>query len=349
MDLEPFFDSFQALAPSLSHDILFDASVLPLLRNTFDQRADTTFFRHLEGCDVVCSLLAGSSVIAPSTLEMLSLLLVCLESKMKVTPPFPTTMDHWALGVLRLVVARDAEGALRAFANAGSVLFRGAGLTARVEALFALKRFDMVVASVIEAETSDGVLGGSEHDGEKKKSFAAKALQRVSSISSTLRGSESSGDLDIVPIQTEDDLKLLQELPLLRRALSYHHLDVVTGNNVYKFKCSQDFAVLFQKSSRPEFMTALLKASKALITENSETRCALLHQASQANPRMWEVRAERKRKKAIFLSSKRKKKKSYRTFRAFLEIALIPRRFLIARRLFVSMEKTKCCECTRFC
>lgn len=289
MELEPFFDSFQALAPGLTHDILFEASILPLLRNTFDQRADTTFFRHLDGCDSVSNLLASCSTIPSSSLELLSVLLVSLESKMKTTPPFPTTMDHWALGVLRLVVGRDPEGALRAFTNAGSVLMRGAGLAARVEALFALKRFDMVIASVIEVETSEGVFGGSDHGEEKKKSFAAKALQRVSSISSTLRGVESSSDVEIVPIQTEEDQKLLQELPQLRRALAYHELDVATGNNVYKFKCSQDFAMLFQKSARPDSLTALLKASKALITENSETRCALLHQASQANPRMWEV------------------------------------------------------------
>ncbi len=297
MEPEQFFDSFQSLAPKIGHDILLEASLLPLCRNAFDQRFDTTFVRVLDNIESVCTVLAGCTSLSPPIVEQLSALLSSLESKIRATPPFPTTTDHWVLGVLRLVVTRDFEGALSAFANGGSIVSRGVGLTARVEALYALKRFDMVVASVIEVETSEGVLATSSNEGEeKKKSFAAKALQRVSSISSSLRGIDAISETEAVLLQTEEDQKILYELPLLRRALAYHELDVMTGNNVYKFKCSQDFAGLFQRGGRPESMTALLKASKALITENTETRCALFHQASQANPRMWEV-IEKEREK----------------------------------------------------
>jgi hypothetical protein len=159
---------------------------------------------------------------------------------------------------------------------------RGVGLAAKVEALFLLRRFDDLVASVIAAETSDGVLGTVNDGEEKKKSFAAKALHLVR------RGSDAPNESEPL-LQTDDDAKMLHELPLLRRALTYHRLDLQTGNDVYKFKCSQDFAALFQTTARPDLMTALLKASKARITENMETKCALLHQAAQANPRMWEL------------------------------------------------------------
>lgn len=201
MELEPFFDSFQSLMPTLGHDFVFEACILPLLRNAFDQRGETALFRDLVDESTVSSLLAGHS-LSHAALDTLAFLSVSLEQKMKASPPFPTTADHWVLGIFRLVSSRNAEGALLAFANAGSFSTRGVGLAARVEALFALKRYDMVVASVIEA---DGVPSEVE---EKKKSFAAKALQRVSS---SLRGSDTTIDPEVQLLQTEDDAKLFQE------------------------------------------------------------------------------------------------------------------------------------------
>ncbi len=325
--LEPFFDSFKDLAPSIGHDFVLQQVLVPLARNAFDQK--DSFLPGLEGASAAMLALRSATCMSAALAEQLQKVLERLDEKVRATPPFPTTSDHWALGVLRLCVG-NAAGALMAFASAGKVVARGAGLCGKVEALFALRRFDDVVALVIAAETADGVLAPPVEEEKKRSSFAAKALQSVvgrlgaggggaaggasgsggggsgggggggggvggGSLSSRDSGASSGGGSvnndDVLAWQMliEEDNRVLADMVLLRRALSYHELHKSTGNDVYQFKCSQDFAVMFQTSQRPDTVTALLRASKAQIADNPETSCALFHQAAACNPRIWEL------------------------------------------------------------
>ncbi len=158
-----------------------------------------------------------------------------------------------------------------------------------MEALFGLERYDGVISVVIEAEMGDP--NAADMDDIKKRTpsgFALKSLtlrmRRGSGTGAATDDSASAGEPGPAASASwgapnTDDLKQLTGILVLRRAQSYNAVYRISREDVCQFKCAQDFGSLFQApDQKPVEVNALLKACKALITDDAETACALLHQ-----------------------------------------------------------------------
>ena len=240
-----------------------------------------------------------------------------LEQKMSRTPPFPTNNDQFVLGTLRMV-EKDYEGSLNAFGLAGKHITAGIGFAAKVECTFALEKYDDVIALVIECDNRNAI--GTAVQAEDKKKHFFQGLKRNNS--------------ELQRALAEEDLSLVTSLPVLRRALSYHKLFKGSMVDVYRFKCSEDFSRLFSEmDGKSDFIKATYKACKAMITEDSETACALLHQAAALDPLQWEF---------PYLSAARRARNDPR---ALVDIDAAVRlnsdRFLMTYRCILLMEQKR--------
>ena len=247
-----------------------------------------TFLSSLSTYAELLTCVQGTEETLDSENVLLQETMQLLQQRMRKTPPFPSTIDHLILAVLQLVMG-NYTAAIKSLNSAGKS--HAVCLVIRIEALWALKQYDNLVSVVIES--LGGELQGSFNEEDKKRAlggqgFAAKALQSIRQRSSSFSLESPSSS----PLSSSRGLPVPEEIadfPLLRRGLAYFELSKLSGNDVFQFKSSQDFATLFQTAgNRPEPVQALFKAAKALIADNSETSTALLHQAAALSPNQWE-------------------------------------------------------------
>lgn len=117
--------------PPPGHALVLDHCRLLLARSVIDPAHDSYLASFAAWPDVAQRLRAAPSW-TPELWQQLLALRAPLELKTSVRPPFPTSSDHYALGVLHLL-AGEHERALHAFASAGRLVRGPAGLVARVE------------------------------------------------------------------------------------------------------------------------------------------------------------------------------------------------------------------------